>query len=255
SHSPQSGQFDISPNAGDPYDSFDYPHENVAHFPPTPSYHGSYHNSPYSVLSDLPPTFDNEPDSLGLLGDNPSGITITEEYDPSEYDAPNSSGNILNFPDSYMHSVDHHHVSVSVTPPTFDHQSPHQFDHSSPASSNGIEDGRRSRASSTSSYMHPNSPRLDLPRNFEGLRFDSPQWQPGTLADRHSPPQQKPPSPPQLVIPDTTSPPATSPPPIINAPEGDGMGSGPQLHIVPATPVSGGGGTVANVPFQTTLAN
>ena len=43
--------------------------------------------------------------------------------------------------------------------------------------------------------------------------------------------------------------------PIINAPHGDDdMMNGPQLHIVPATPVSGGGVGRSNGPFQTTLA-
>ncbi|KAH7920235.1 hypothetical protein BV22DRAFT_1021585 [Leucogyrophana mollusca] len=43
-------------------------------------------------------------------------------------------------------------------------------------------------------------------------------------------------------------------PPLINAPEGDGgFSSGPQLHIVPATPVSGGGAASQAVPFQSTL--
>lgn len=42
---------------------------------------------------------------------------------------------------------------------------------------------------------------------------------------------------------------------MINAPEGDGgfVSSGPQLHIVPATPVSGGGAASQAVPFQSTL--
>ena len=39
--------------------------------------------------------------------------------------------------------------------------------------------------------------------------------------------------------------------PIINAPQGnDDMVDGPQLCIVPATPVSGGGADSARVPFQ-----
>jgi hypothetical protein len=44
--------------------------------------------------------------------------------------------------------------------------------------------------------------------------------------------------------------------PIINAPNGDDdVMDGPQLCIVPATPVSGGGAGRASVPFQTTLSN
>ncbi|EGN99282.1 hypothetical protein SERLA73DRAFT_54118 [Serpula lacrymans var. lacrymans S7.3] len=73
-------------------------------------------------------------------------------------------------------------------------------------------------------------------------------------------PPRKPQSPPQLLIPDSASPSSRhlfphSDPPIINAPDGDGgfVNSGPQLHIVPATPVSGGGATSHTVPFQNTL--
>ncbi|TFK36700.1 hypothetical protein BDQ12DRAFT_724885 [Crucibulum laeve] len=55
----------------------------------------------------------------------------------------------------------------------------------------------------------------------------------------------KPPSPPRLMMPDQE-------PPTINAPDGMG-GGGPQLHIVPATPISGGGAGREPVPFQTRL--
>ena len=235
--SPASIHFDISPD-------FDFPNDNPNHFPHTPSYNGSYQNSPYSVLSDLPPTFDND-------YDNPSGITITEEYseyDPAEYDLDNNSTHLLNFGDAFL---DNQTVSVSVTPPTFD-DSQHPYDHSSPASSTGMDDDRRSRASSTSSYHHPASPQLDLPTNFETLRFESPRWPSDQLPhDRPSPPAQKPQSPPQLLIPDATSPPPTAlEPPLINAPDGDGLiNAGPRLQIVPATPVSGRESNVQNVPF------
>ncbi|CAL1717290.1 unnamed protein product [Somion occarium] len=251
SSSPRLNQFDTSPSDA-PYDSFDYTQES-SHFPHTPSYNGSYQNTPFSNFSDLP-VFDG--DTLGLYPNELSAPAIPDEYDPSEYDLPSSSGNnILSFDNSFMPSLDNNtNPHVSVTPPVYDNNSSNAFDHSSPASSNGQEDGRRSRASSTSSYMHPSSPHLDLPQNLASLHFDSPAWPAGQLPDRPSPPQHKPPSPPQLVIPASPST-AHNSPPTINAPEGDGMGSGPQLHIVPATPVSGGGGTAANVPFQTTLAN
>ncbi|KAH9942746.1 hypothetical protein B0H21DRAFT_515332 [Amylocystis lapponica] len=254
-HSPRDNHFDISPNLGDAYDSFDFPPDN-AHFPHTPSYNGSYQNSPYSNYSDLPP-IDGD-DAFGLFSDNPSGISITEEYDPTDYDVPSSSGLLTTLDDRYM--LQSTHVSVSVTPPTYDQKSPSVLDHSSPGSSNGGEDDSRSRASSTSSYMRAASPRLEFAQNFEGLRFDSPGWVVGSLpsGDRPSPPANKPQSPPQLVIPDSTSSPSgVDSPPIINAPDGDGglMTSGPQLHIVPATPVSGGGGGAQSVPFQQALVN
>lgn len=253
SPSPQSNQFDISPNEG-PYDSFDYQPEASSHFPHTPSYNGSYQNSPYSVLSDLPPTFDGN-DTLGLYPNDLSAPAIPEEYDPSDFDVPTSSANnVLSFGDSYMPSLGNN-PQVSVTPADYNDSA---FDHSSPASSNGQEEGRRSRASSTSSYMHSGSPHLDLPQNLANLTFDSPNWQSVQLpqARQPSPPSHKAPSPPQLVIPSSPSVTANDSPPTINAPDGDGvMNSGPQLHIVPATPISGGGGTVGNVPFQTTLAN
>ncbi|KAJ3473389.1 hypothetical protein NLI96_g13027 [Meripilus lineatus] len=117
-----------------------------------------------------------------------------------------------------------------------------------------MEDDRRSRASSTSSYHHPASPQLDVTRNFEGLNFESPNWQSNQLPlDRPSPPAHKPQSPPQLLIPDATSPPPSAPP-LINAPDGDGViHEGPRLQILPPTPISGGDSTAQNVPFRNTM--
>lgn len=255
-----SAHFDI-PHAESPYfaDSFAYDQEYVqdsGHFPHTPSYNGSYQNSPYSVLSDLPAFDDNNgPDALNLFdNENPSGISITEEYDPADYDGPNAPG-LLSFDESFMSAVDatNPHVSVSITPPA-GYDAPSPYDHASPASSTGAEEGRRSRASSTSSHMPPNSPPLhDFTQNFESMNFESPSWSTSRLPpDRRSPPmQQKAHSPPQLVIPDLSSPSTSTheEPPTINAPEGDGMPTGPQLHIVPATPIGGGGGVAQNVPF------
>lgn len=251
--------FDIN-HSESPYlvDSYSFDQDfapDSGHFPHTPSYNGSYQNSPYSVLSDLP-NFDNTdgPDALALFEDNPSGISITEEYDPAEYDVPNATG-LLTFDEHYMSAVEsaNAHVSVSITPPSYDNApSPSAYDHASPASSNGADDDR-SRASSASSYMPPNSPPLnDFTQNFESMHFESPSWSTSQLpGDRHSPPAQKPHSPPQLVIPDISSPATTvhDEPPTINAPEGDGISSGPQLHIVPATPISGGGGVTQNIAF------
>ncbi|KAI8969489.1 hypothetical protein BD414DRAFT_428472 [Trametes punicea] len=253
--SPHSNVYDISPHLGSPYDSFDLP-DTASHFPHTPSYNGSYQNSPYSSYSDLPP-IDGSGDSLGLLVDNPSGISITEEYDPSDYDVPSSGGPLI-LDEHYMNGT---HVSVSLTPPMNDYSSPNAFDHASPASSNGAEEDGHSHASSNSSYMHSSSPRPDISQTFQdSLSFHSPVWPSGSLPDdRRSPPLNKPHSPPQLVIPDTTSPggAGVDEPPIINAPDGDGglIGSGPTLQIVPATPVSGGGVTPQAAPFRDTLGN
>lgn len=256
--SPRLNDFDGSPQAPPPHDSFDYTSNDGPHFPHTPSYNGSYQNSPYSFTSELP-TFDSAEDSLGLFVDNPSGISITQEYDPSEYDLPNGSG-LLTIDDGYMTTIDSHNPHVSISVASYEHQSSTPFDYSSP-SSNGGDDDKRSRASSVSEHMQSkSSPRLDFTQNFESFNINSPNWASNQLpsGSQSPPPAHKPPSPPQLVIPDT----ATSPsaviddPPIINAPDGDGgvMMDGPQLHIVPATPISGGGAQSQPVPFQQTLA-
>ena len=165
----------------------------------TPSYNGSYQNSPYAPHSEL----EYDP-----------GMLIFDGQGEYEYDALTSS------------AMD--------------------GGHSSPASSNGLPDQEsesRSRASSVSSHSHhPSSPPI---QGFESLRFDSPHWNTSLLpADKPSSPSQKPPSPPSLVIPDVSPSMNTESlyprPPLINAPQGDGgVMNGPQLHIVPATPVSG----------------
>ncbi|CCM01912.1 uncharacterized protein FIBRA_03983 [Fibroporia radiculosa] len=254
-------QFDGSPSLGTPYDSFEFTHDlshPESHFPRTPSYNGSYQNSPYSIISDLPP-FDDDHNTLSLF-DNPNSISLADEYDPAEYDIPNSSG-LLTLDDGFMSSENFPHVSI--TPPMLDGKTSAMgtpsFDHSSPASSNGVEEDTRSNASSTSAYVQ-SSPRLDFTTNFESLRFDSPAWAAGQLpaTDRSSPPSQKPQSPPQLVIPTSPSPTGfdTQSPPIINAPAGDGSTmTGPQLHIVPATPVSGGGENAPPVLFQSSVSD
>ncbi|KAH9831633.1 uncharacterized protein C8Q71DRAFT_715072 [Rhodofomes roseus] len=235
-------QIDASPNLGSPYDAFDFGPTD-SHFPHTPSYNGSYQNSPYSIISDLP-SFDDD-NALSLF-DNPSGITITEEYDPTQYDIPDS-GDLLTLDQGFMSGEAFPHVSITPAP-MFDSKAPASnesgpFEHSSPASSNGAEDDARSHASSNSSFRQNNgSPHLDFEQNFEGLHFESPAWPNRNLPS--SPPVQKAPSPPQLVIPASPAPSSTgldaTSPPTINAPAGDGMHTGPQLHIVPATPVSGG---------------
>jgi len=254
--SPTSAQPSLSPHQS-PFDSFDFNPLGSPPFPHTPSYNGSYNNSPYSGHSEL--SFSGENESFGLFDDEPTGITI-QDYDPSEYD-PHHTSSLLMFNESdYMTSYDNSQVSVAVTSVP-DHRP--SYDYSSPSSNGGGDSGgeneRRSRASSVSSNHHLSpSPRLEVAHNFENMRFDSPNWGTTPLPNDRSlsPLPNKPQSPPRLVMPDSSSS-SGSPypqPPIINAPEGDGgLMAGPRLHIVPATPVSGGGVTSQAVPFQTRL--
>ncbi|KAL4062872.1 hypothetical protein V8B97DRAFT_1947834 [Scleroderma yunnanense] len=255
STSPSTKPHNVGTNS--PFDTYEFSHLQSPPFPHTPSYNGSYQNSPYSGHSEL--SFDPEgPENFGLLGDELSRLAAREDYDPSEYDAPNSS--LLMFDGDFL-DPNGAQVSVSVTPAPLDQHSPLSFDHSSPSSND--DGGPRSRASSVSS--NPNqqihagsSPRLDVARTFEKLRFESPNWRGNHLpTDRAMSPPKKPQSPPQLLIPDSSPsgrPLFSQEPPQINAPEGDGgFMSGPQLHIVPATPVSGGGAASQSAPFQSTL--
>lgn len=214
---------------------FEYPAPSP-NLPPTPSYNGSYQNSPYTAYSEL--EFEG---NIVVLDEN-------GDYDPSEYDPPsNNQSSLLEFMSS---------PHVSVTSPAIDGGFEHPFDHGSPASSNGLPDQEsesRSRASSVSSQSHSHYPSSPPIQGFESLRFDSPHWNTTLLpADKPGSPSQKPPSPPSLVIPDVS--PSMNAgdlhtrAPLINAPQGDGgVINGPQLHIVPATPVSGGVPTT--VPF------
>lgn len=261
--SPSSVQHNISPHPS-PFEQFEFGNLQSPAFPHTPPYNGSYHNSPYSGHSEL--SFGGEGEQYSLFDEEPAGLAVREDYDPAEYDQPNSGG-LLMFDSDFMAGEQQQstgHVAVSVTPAPIDYQSPNAFDYSSPSSNGGGDSGPdgqpRSRGSSISSNQHTSSPRLDVTQGFENMRFESPNW--GTQAlpvDRSISPPNKPQSPPQLVIPDSGSPSGNmfpqSSPPAINAPDGDGglMGTGPQLHIVPATPVSGGGGTSQPVPFQNTL--
>ncbi|KIK94807.1 hypothetical protein PAXRUDRAFT_63328, partial [Paxillus rubicundulus Ve08.2h10] len=188
------------------FDAYAFDHLQSSPFPHTPSYNGSYQNSPYSGHSEL--SYDPDgPEGFALLGEGLNGLAVREDYDPSEYDPPNSSG-LLVFDGEFISGLDHNGapVSVSVTPAPIDRHSPLSYDHSSP-SSNG--DGQpRSRASSVSSNPknHPqSSPRLDVAHTFENMRFESPNWQPRQLpGDRAMSPPGKPQSPPQLLIPDSS---------------------------------------------------
>ena len=231
------------------FDSFDL-RPSSPHFPATPSYSGSYHNSPYSVVSDL--DFDSKDESLGLFDSDPLAIPPREDYDPSKYDAPSSTG-LLMFDDGFMSGVNtSNRVSVSVTPADNAH-SPAYYDHGSPASSNGggesgAENGRRSPASSVSSHIDIGiapSPHLD----FNQLRVESPYHRPIPIPSEGASPPMKGQSPPVLVIPEPGG--FQQDRPVIHAPEGDGVG--PRLHIVPATPVGGGEATQAG-GFRNTVS-
>lgn len=257
STSPSTKPQNIGTNS--PFDTYEFNHLQSPPFPHTPSYNGSYQNSPYSGHSEL--SFEPDgPENFGLLGDELNRLATRDEYDPSEYDGPNPS-TLLMFDGGDFLDPHGAQVSVSVAPVPLDHHSPLSFDHSSPSSN---DDGApRSRASSVSSNPNPqihsgSSPRLDVARTFEKLHFESPHWRANHLPiDRATSPPNKPQSPPQLLIPDSSPSARTlfqQDPPLINAPEGDGgFMSGPQLHIVPATPVSGGGAASQSVPFQSTL--
>jgi hypothetical protein len=232
------------------FDSFDL-RSASPHYPATPSYNGSYQNSPRSVYSDL--DFDSNDDNRGFFDNDPLVIS-RDDQDPSEYDAPNSGG-LLMFDDNFMSGVDNpNRVSVSITPADDPH-SPAYYDQGSPSSSNGgaesgAENDRRSPASSVSSRPGVNaSPNL----NFNQLSVGSPYHTPIPIPGESASPQMKPQSPPLLVIPDLVQPGGyTQERPVIRAPEGDG--AGPRLHIVPATPVGGGGETTQATGFRNTIS-
>jgi hypothetical protein len=236
------------------FDSFDL-RPSSPHFPGTPSYNGSYHNSPFSAVSEL--DFDSKEDSLGLFDSDPLAVPPgDEDYNPSKYDAPSSTGGLLMFDDGFMSGVNNpSHVAVTVTSAD-DANSPY-YDHGSPASSNGGgesggENGRRSPASSVSSHLGITasaSPHLD----FNQLHVDSPYHRPIPIPSEGASPQMKAQSPPFLVIPELNQPGGyQQDPPVIHAPQGDGVG--PHLHIVPATPVSGGGETTQAVGFRNAVS-
>lgn len=258
-----------------PFDSpFAIPDNNNAHplaspvYPNTPSYNGSYFNSPFSQHSDLV--------ELDFLQDLPSASTGTSgqnDYEPSEYDAPNQSSSLLMLPS------DQDFMSPHFSPP-IDNQrgrgSP--FDQPSPISSSpGRDDNnhpaRHSRASSVASNQHspqPSlspqpqfqpSPRLDALSSFGNISIQTPNWAPLPLPNSHSPnipavPLPKPQSPPRLAMPSgiSFSSEATAIP-TINAPDSKDPSNGLMFNIVPATPVAGGDtGVRQHIPFQQTLS-
>jgi hypothetical protein len=233
--------------------------------PHTPSYNGSYY-SPYSQHSEL--SFSGEDIQLQ---DFPGPMN---EYEPLDYDPPNQPASLL------MFTNDSDYMSPHFSPNNRSTRSP--LDHGSPSSNasgpddsniNHLDDPRRSRPSSVASNYHspalPSSPQPTFdpsPRlsvNFGNMSVHTPNWntvplpQPSPNLNAQSPlPLHKPQSPPRLLMPDDQQQQQQQQNvPIINAPHGDDdMMDGPQLRIVPATPVSGGGAGRASVPFQTTLS-
>lgn len=215
-----------------------------------------FDSSPFSVVSDLDYTEFFPAENDNQVGDN-YGFSHNS-YSPHQYDAPNSSSLLIFEEPEYMIN------SEDPFSRPYDRRSP--YDHSSPSSNAGSNHGAdsgpepditRSRASSVSSLAHP-SPRLQVAQTLESMSFHSPHWNHQPLPpDPTMSPPHKPQSPPQLLIPDTAG--ASSSgfqgAPSINVPKGEGglMPSGPQLHIVPATPVSGGGAASQSVPFSKTL--
>ncbi|KAJ7081814.1 krueppel-like factor 16 [Mycena belliarum] len=254
-HQPSPESFTIALDPQSPYD-LEYSNLGSPPFPHTPSYNGSYHNSPYSNHSEL--SFPGEQEPFRLFEDEPAGRVSVPDYDPSEYDPPQSS--LLMFNDGDYMPSPYDHSQLSSVPVAAGPDPRGSYDYSSPSSNGGGDSGedskRRSRESSISSNHISPSPRIDVAQSFENMSFRSPNWGTEPLPrDRPgSPHVQKPQSPPRLLMPDTGSSAGPSfPPPTINAPEGDGGVLGPRLHIVPATPVSGGGAASSAVPFQTSL--
>ena len=221
---------------------FDYPVFDSTSPPLPPSYSGSYY-SPYSQHSEL--SFSGEDIQLQ---DFPVPVN---EYEPSDYDAPNQPVSLL------MFTNDSDYMSPHFSPNNT------SFDHSSPSSNTSgvdeniqLDESAHSRASSVASN-HPSpaspqptfypSPRLSV--DFGNMSVHTPNWVNAPLP-QHSP-VHKAQSPPRLLMPDDQQ----QNVPVINAPPGeDDMMDGPQLRIVPATPISGGGAGRTNVPFQTTLS-
>jgi hypothetical protein len=241
-----------SPNS--PFDSTFEIQPPSPRAPHTPSYNGSYQGSPYTTFSDFSYSGPETTEPLGLFDDPTSlGIrSLADDYNPAEYDGPNSAG-LLMFDMGFMNGVDSNNPQLSLS-----HASPADspyeaagspYSHASPASSTGqeseVEHAAHSRHSSVSSNHH-SAALPDFSHQFDSLSVDGP----------FSPTSGKPPSPPRLIIQDSSSPATTDfpNPPLLNVPNGDGGLAGPQLNVVPATPVSvGGAADPAAVPFQTTL--
>ncbi|TFK69711.1 hypothetical protein BDN72DRAFT_897095 [Pluteus cervinus] len=205
-------------------------------FPP------SYNNSPYSVHSDLSGGYHDN--NYGLF---PDDLNQLQDYNP-DYGTEDSSllifdGGDFNNPSGSMLLLG---------------ESNQSFDYPSPASTGGGDSGTdndpRSRNSSISSpdftnydHLHAaHSPRA-IANHLESLSVNSPHLGMDNLPSSFSPPffpQQPKASPPRLQMPEGSQlGPGLTPAggntglPTINAPDGDGL-LGPQLHVVPATPIT-----------------
>lgn len=240
-------------------------------YPNTPSYNGSYYNSPFSQHSELV--------DLEFLQDLPSGSTAASgvnDYEPSEYEAPNQGGSLLMFPTDSNFISSHYSPGSNASDAQRARGSP--FDHGSPMSSPGLDDnkhgGRHSRASSVASNqpspsaqqhstLSPQppfqpSPRLDVLSSFGNMSVHTPNWGSQPLPNTHSPnigtELQKPKSPPRLTLPPgmTFGSAEATAVPKINArnckKEDDVI-----FSIEPATPVGGDVGVRQHTPFQQTL--
>ncbi|KAL4258254.1 C2H2-type domain-containing protein [Pleurotus pulmonarius] len=295
--SPYINDIDLQPpspsDAHATYDSFDFANNTSSYAQQSPSYNGSFNGSPYSNHSELSYVVDdnlnalNNPNNYTVFDDTVSGVQGLNplngggalglrDYDPSDFDAPNSGTSLLMFDTEYMTPYETHISSLSHHGHNSQDYHRGTYDYSSP-SSNGGDSGNediRSRASSVSSNHNPNntmhqgngnsnhlsspppnlspSPRLGVAQNLENLSFHSPSW--GTSPLPQLPNNQdnnKTQSPPRLLMPDSSPHMHSQPPPTINAPDDDGQGHGPSLNIVPATPI--GGMNASQVPFQNTL--
>jgi hypothetical protein len=228
--------------------------------PHTSSYNGSYY-SPYSQHSEL--SFSGDDIQLQDFSNS------MDDYQPLDYDAPNQ-------PSLLMFTSDSDYMSPHFSPNDRSTRSP--FDHSSPSSNASaadennlahLDDLRRSRPSSVASNypspalppspqptFHP-SPRLST--NFGNMTVHTPTWNtdplPQIAPNLNTQPVHKSQSPPRLLMPDGQQQQQQQQNiPIINAPlNDDDVMDGPQLCIVPASPVGGGDVGRANVPFQNTL--
>ncbi|KAJ7822732.1 hypothetical protein B0H14DRAFT_3731146 [Mycena olivaceomarginata] len=121
------------------------------------------------------------------------------------------------------------------------------YDYSSPNSTGGGEEQQahqqrhQSRSRVSSIAFNHQQPQSTL-QAFDNMTFRSPNWGTEPLPLLRSPRGASPHMQQQrLLMPEDNSGLSNFDPPTINAPEGDGLGAGPRLHIVPATHVSGGG--------------
>ena len=261
--------------------------------PHTPSYNGSYVNSPYSQHSEL--SFNGEDFNLELLQD--LDMVGLNDYEPSDYEGPSAGlgtgSSLLMFsPDAdfqHYNTADAHRAKGSP----FDHSSPSDngdeqsydftrtssgFDPTTAAANNLSDNRGHSRASSVNhSPQHSPSPRppsQDVTQSFGNISIHTPNWGTQPLPQLQPSPQ-KAQSPPRLLMPegildsaqsivhhqrsrshsDDDAMLSSAVPKINHPPEESDQNAmgGPSFHFVPATPVSGAGDERQGVPFQHSL--